>query len=137
MRGFTKIASAFILSLGFLLVGCNFKTDEYCDMQGGVYLAIVNNADEWSSYFSASPNPASVGIIFYANGERYQVLYLAYQHSQTQPVLFVSTRDGWPSTPLGMQGYFYTANGEFSWEGYEIERLSDNISCYRKKGATS
>jgi hypothetical protein len=137
MPRFTKITSTLILSLMFLLVGCEFlRGSEDCNLQGEVYLALLNNGEKWSRHFSASASPSSSDYIFFnANNRRYAVQFLLYQYSHTQPVLFVSIKNGWPATEFGIVGYLYTVDGELSYQDseFEFERMSDHIFCYRQR----
>jgi hypothetical protein len=86
------------------------------------------------AHFEGLTLSSNNAIVFNDGSYPYTVRSL-YQTNEGEPILSISTRDEWPRTPLGVQGYFYTPTGELSFndDRYNVEQLDNNIFCYKRE----
>lgn len=106
-----------------------------CDTDSEVYLALLENKDNWLAHFDDLPSSSLNGFNITLNRGLYVVQSL-YKTSDGQPIVSIAIAQEIPRTLLGRIGYYYTPTGELGQivedDRYSIEQLSDNIYCYTK-----
>lgn len=118
-------------------IGRVSQLENLCNVENEVYQAIQANTEKWIEDFPpAYPSPAGSlrldQLLFTRNGRRYYMRVDYWLTGSGDPIFYVQTADGWPATPLGIRGLFYTPTNALPVNGIdEITYLSDNIYCYR------
>jgi hypothetical protein len=107
-----------------------------CDTRDGVYLAILENADDWQKTFKES-RTQYVPI----HAIRFEVLGVTRGYDVRPDnindidLLYVSTHFGWPQNLWGSRGYLYVFDHSALdwWEhNFAVQHLSGPVYCYSK-----
>ncbi len=117
-----------------MATSCRLRDFDVCNPESPIVELLETKYPEWS-YLVESLPPSTNGVeTLHVGGGTYSVRVLKYTDNE-QPILSVSTNEGYPRMWVGISGYFYTPTTELLnlSDTYEIEAMKDNVYCYRRK----
>lgn len=124
---------AMFILVVLMITGCDGPYGkDVCGTDSEVFKMLQANYPAWSAI---KPPALSNGVatIHTSDGLIYSVRVLQYT-TNGQPVVSISTDEGYPRTFTGLKGYFYTPNNELLTleSSYEITQLTSHIYCYQR-----
>jgi hypothetical protein len=107
---------------------------ELCDPDGAISSLLTENYEEWTQHFSGLEISPYNAITFEAYGGRLYTVRSLYRTTDGTPVISISTNEGYPRTPIGINGYLIYTSGEFDFEDdrYTITEMDGGIYCYER-----
>lgn len=113
------------------IVGCSPPKVETCDIDGSIYKTLLENQEEWVSFFT---NPTNHNETVKVRINNFNYAIRQHNTSSDEVTIYIPTNTGIPASMLGESGYFYTNDSvlDFNDDRFRVTKLTDRTYCYER-----